>query len=69
MYDCFVLGRMDLMLPLLEEAYDMGIKMTKKLVEYKLGLPEWQKNDDPEVKRLRQLRIELEKALEAGLDI
>lgn len=70
LYDCLVLGRMDLMLPLLEEAYILGIKMTKKLTEYKLGLPEWKDNDSSEVVRLRQLRVQLAETLdEVGSDL
>lgn len=54
--------------PLLEKAYQCGIKMTKKLVEYKLSLPEWDAHENiEEVKRLRQLRIELENAISTGL--
>ena len=46
--------------PLLEKAYQCGIKMTKKLVDYKLSLPDWDKHENiEEVKRLRELRIKL----------
>jgi hypothetical protein len=50
--------------PLLEKAYICGIKMTKKLVEYKLSLPEWDKHENiEEVRKLRQLRTELQDAI------
>lgn len=72
MYDRLCLGvakkdwaLIEAMLPLLEEVYVMGIKMTRKLTEYKLDLPEWQTNDDPEVARLRKLRVELTETLDA----
>ena len=45
---------------LLEEAFDMGIKLCDKLVEHKLSLLNWEINEDrEEIKRLRDLRIEL----------
>lgn len=45
---------------LLSEVFDMGIEMTKKLVEYKLSLPKWDKvKDRKEVSRLRALRDSL----------
>ena len=46
---------------LVKEACEMGIKMTKKLVENKLVLPKWEENDtSPEKQRLRRLRVNLE---------
>ncbi|MCP4537784.1 MAG: hypothetical protein GY832_11625 [Chloroflexi bacterium] len=51
------------MLPLLEEAYLLGIKITKKLVEYKLSMPEWTENN-PETATLRQLRVSLMEQME-----
>jgi hypothetical protein len=60
LYDLLALEKYDQILPLLEEAYELGIKMTKKLVEYKLSLPEWKDNNNKEAQRLRKLRIELE---------
>jgi len=46
--------------PLLEEAYLDGVKMTKKLVENKCAMPDWDVNlPDAEKQRLRQLRIHL----------
>ena len=58
LYDRWFLKQYDQMLPLMEEAYTMGIKLVKKLVEYKLSLPEWQKNTE-ETRQLRELRNEL----------
>lgn len=56
---------------ILERAYLCGIKMTKKLVENKCSLPEWEKHESPEdVARLRKLRIELTRKLnEISADI
>jgi hypothetical protein len=46
---------------LLDNACEIGIKMTKKLIEYKCSLPNWEKNCNiEEVKRLRKLRLQLE---------
>lgn len=43
--------------PLVDEACQMGIKLVKKLVDYKVSLPEWEKTENPEeVKRIRELR-------------
>jgi hypothetical protein len=54
--------------PLLEGAYIDGVKMTKKLVDYKLSLPEWGKHENIlEVVRLRLLRMELEDAISSGV--
>lgn len=58
-YDCLVLELYDDIVPKLEEAYLMGIKLCKKLVEHKCSLPEW-KNNTEEAQRLRKLRVELE---------
>jgi hypothetical protein len=50
--------------PLLEEAFELGIKLVKKLVEYKCSLPNWEKNiDKKEIQRIRKLRLELESKL------
>jgi len=59
-YDLLVIGEYDKILPLLEKAYEYGIKMTKKLVEYKCSLPNWEENiSREEVRRIRRLRIAL----------
>lgn len=51
-------------IPLLEEAYIDGIKMTKKLVDNKCSFPDWEKNlPSEEVIRLRKLRIHLTEEL------
>lgn len=51
-------------IPLLEKVYEMGIKMTQKLVDYKMSLPDWEKHESKEeVERLRKLRVDLENAL------
>jgi len=52
--------------PLLEEAYLMGITLVRELIDRKLALPEWEKNNVAEARRLRQARIEMEKTLEVG---
>jgi hypothetical protein len=69
-YDQIVLNCQDkpqmliTVIPLIEKIYEMGITMTKKLTEYKMSLPDWEKNESKEeVARIRQLRIELEKTL------
>lgn len=56
-YDYLVLGQYENILPCLEEAYVMGIKLCKKLTEHKCGLPEWKDNNSKEANELRQLRI------------
>ena len=55
----------------LEKVYICGIKMTKKMLENKLSLPDWEKHETPdEIKRLRELRIHLtEKLNEIGNSI
>ena len=58
-YDLLVLGRHDEILPHLEKAYLMGIKMTKKLVDYKMDCPECEPTPS-ENKRLRNLRNDLQ---------
>ena len=46
----------------------MGIKMTRKLVDYKMSLPEWEKHESKEeVERLRKLRKDLEDALNVNI--
>jgi hypothetical protein len=55
---------MAILIPLFEEAYIAGIKMTKRLVEYKVAMPEWEDNLDlEECQRIRALRIQLNKEL------
>ena len=39
----------------------MGIKLCRKLTEYKCELPEWKNNDSQESRDLRELRIQLTK--------
>ena len=51
-------------LPLLEEAYIDGMKLTKRLVDNKISLPKWEKNNSEEGKRLRELRVHLAEELE-----
>jgi len=52
--------------PLLEEAYLMGIKLVRGLIDRKLGLPDWAQNNVEQARRLRQARIEMENTLEVG---
>lgn len=66
LYDYIVVGlkddpeKRDGAISILEEAYDVGIKMTLKLVENKLSLPQWKDNIiTPEKVRLRILRTKL----------
>ena len=59
MYDCLVLEKYDRLLSLLEEAFVMGIKITNKLVENKLSLPEWEDNLSDEAAELRLARAQL----------
>jgi hypothetical protein len=55
---------MESLIPLLEEAYIAGVKMTKKLVEYKVSMPEWEANlNGDEISRIRTLRAQLNKKL------
>lgn len=60
-YDLLVVGKHDAILEKLEEAYVMGIKLCRKLTEYKCELPEWKNNDSQESRDLRELRIQLTK--------
>ena len=54
----------DKIVPILEKAYICGTKMTKKLLEYKCSLPDWEQHySKQEVERLRKLRIELTEKL------
>jgi len=46
---------LELVLPLLEEAYEMGVKLCLKLTEYKCDLS-WEENSD-ETRALRVLRL------------
>ena len=64
LYDFWVLGRYEEMLPKLEEVYLMGIKLVKKLVEYKCSLPQWANNNSKESRELRKLRTQLTKELD-----
>jgi len=53
------------LLPLLEKAYMYGIKITKKLIDYKCMLPHSEKIlSVDEVIKLRQLRIKLDAEIE-----
>jgi len=54
---------------LLNEAFVLGIDLVKKLVEYKCSLPNWEKNlDFDEIKRIRELRIQLDNKERLGID-
>lgn len=54
-------------LPHVNAAYVMGIKLVKALVDRKLALPDWEKNNVAEAAALRKERIRLMKELhEAG---
>ncbi|KKN66215.1 hypothetical protein LCGC14_0473560 [marine sediment metagenome] len=66
-YDELVLGLsandelLNKIVPLLEEAFGLGIKIVKKLLDTKCSLPNWEKNlSKEEVSRIRKLRRELE---------
>lgn len=49
------------MLHLLDKAFNMGVRLVKKLVDRKIELLEWEKNENvEEVQRLRDLRIYLQ---------
>lgn len=53
-------------IPILESAFRAGLKMTKKLVEYKCSLPDWDVNLSAiQVIRMRKLRVQLTRILEA----
>ncbi len=57
-------------LPHLNAAYLMGIKLVKALIDRKLALPEWEKNNVPEAAALRKEALRLVKELhEAGCHI
>lgn len=59
-YDLLVIGEYEKIIPLLEKAYECGIKMTKKLVEYRCSLPDWEEHTSrEEIRRIRKLRIAL----------
>ena len=47
---------LDEIIPLLNEAYRMGINLCKTLIDRKLNLPEWEFNNVKEANQLRQLR-------------
>ena len=69
LYDVLVIEAneelLDKTVPVLEKIYLCAIKMTKKLIENKCSLPEWEKHESPEeVKRLRELRIKLTEQLD-----
>ncbi len=63
MYDLLILDPADpKIIELLSEAFELGVVLVKKLVEYKCSLPHWEKNlDEIEIRRIRKLRIDLEK--------
>jgi hypothetical protein len=47
---------------LVTEAFNMGIKLTKRLIERKAKMLEWERCDNKaEINALRQKRIEMEK--------
>lgn len=52
--------------PLLEEAYLMGIKLVQALIDRKLSLPDWAENNVNQARLLRQARMQMETTLEAG---
>ena len=62
-YDLLIVDPTDPKLKeLVNEAFNLGIAIAKKLVEYKCGIPKWEKNlDRIEIARIRKLRVELEK--------
>lgn len=43
----------------LEVVYLMGMKLCKKLIDYKCALPEWKDNDDEYIQNLRRIRVRL----------
>ena len=54
-------------LELLNEAYLLGIRLVKALVDRKIDMIEWEENDIEQAMKLRQLRGQLVKELnEAG---
>ena len=46
-------------LPYLQSAYTSGINIVKTLIEHKLSLPEWRKNNQERVQALRKERLQL----------
>lgn len=53
-------------LPHVNAAYIMGIKLVKALVDRKLALPDWEKNNVAEAVTLRKERTRLVKELHAA---
>jgi len=51
----------------LETAYEMGLKLVRKLVEHKCELPEWKERQDEEASALRMLRKKLTEQTENKL--
>lgn len=61
---------LEAILPHLNAAYIMGIKLVKALIDRKLALPDWEKNNVGEALALRQEAKRLEKELhEAGASL
>ncbi len=55
-----------MLVPKLEEAYLLGIKLVRTLIDRKLSLPDWAANHMEEASRLRAARIEMEEVLATG---
>jgi len=76
-YDLLVLGLykdnlplLKKVVPILERAYVMGIKMNRKMIESKCQIVGWEKHYKPnEVKHLRELRKHLVSELERVRDL
>jgi len=64
-YDLLVLGMYEDIVPKLEEAFMMGISLTRKLMEYKLEDFEWAENNDRKAQLLRVERALLSDNLES----
>jgi hypothetical protein len=54
---------LDEIMPLLNDAYKMGIKLVLALIERKIALPEWEKNNVALAMKLRKERNRLVKEL------
>jgi len=52
------------MTALLEEAYLMGVRIIDKLIEHKLAMPDWEKNNVEEARTLRLERKRLLKEMD-----
>jgi len=61
--------QLNTIVPKLEEAYLLGIKLVKTLIDRKLALPDWERQNVAEAARLRQQRIEMEATLEASRNL